>query len=127
MITFVIINETLFSQGKIVIRRHLGTNDLNLIMPFFLPTLTVVTQKFFERDDVELEFKEGALQEIAKEAIKRKTGARALRAIIENIMLEVMYEVPSNDDIRKVVVPEGVVAKTAEPLLMNERDVKEAS
>ncbi|MCH8978422.1 MAG: ATP-dependent Clp protease ATP-binding subunit ClpX [Armatimonadetes bacterium] len=84
-------------------------------------------QKFFELDGVELEFKEGALQEIAKEAINRKTGARALRAIIENIMLEVMYEVPSNDEIRKVIVPEGVVAKTAEPLLMNERDVKEAS
>ena len=84
-------------------------------------------QKFFELDGVELEFHEGALKEIASEAMKRKTGARALRAIIENIMLEVMYEVPSNDEIRKVVVPEGVVAKTAEPLLMNERDVKEAS
>ena len=84
-------------------------------------------QKFFELDGVELEFHDGALSEIAGEALKRKTGARALRAIIENIMLEVMYEVPSNDEIRKVVVPEGVVAKTAKPLLMNERDVKEAS
>jgi ATP-dependent Clp protease ATP-binding subunit ClpX len=84
-------------------------------------------QKFFELDDVELEFHVGALREIAKEAIKRKTGARALRAIIENIMLEVMYEVPSSHDVKKVVVPEGILTSKSEPLLLTEQQVKEAS
>ena len=84
-------------------------------------------QKFFELDEVELEFHEGALREIAKEAIKRKTGARALRAIIENIMLEVMYEVPSSHDVKKVVVPEGILTAKSEPLLLTEQQVKEAS
>ncbi len=84
-------------------------------------------QKFFELDDVELEFHEGALREIAKEAIKRKTGARALRAIIENIMLEVMYEVPSSVDVKKVVVPEGILTSKAEPMLLTAEQVKEAS
>ena len=84
-------------------------------------------QKFFDLDDVELEFKQEALVEIAAEAIKRKTGARALRAIIEDIMLEVMYEVPSNDEVKKVVVPGGVVSGKAEPTLLTEKEVKEAS
>jgi ATP-dependent Clp protease ATP-binding subunit ClpX len=84
-------------------------------------------QKFFELDEVGLEFQEGALREIAKEAIKRKTGARALRAIIENIMLEVMYEVPSSTDIKKVVIPAGILASASQPLLLTEDEVKEAS
>ena len=84
-------------------------------------------QKFFELDDVELAFEEGALREIAQEAIKRKTGARALRAIIENIMLEVMYEVPSSTDIKKVVIPAGVLASASQPMLLTEEQVKEAS
>ena len=84
-------------------------------------------QKFFELDDVELEFQVGALREIAKEAIKRKTGARALRAIIENIMLEVMYEVPSSQDVKKVVIPEGILASKSEPILLTAEQIKEAS
>jgi len=58
---------------------------------------------------------------------KRKTGARALRAIIENIMLEVMYEVPSSVDVKKVVVPEGILTAKAEPMLLTAEQVKEAS
>ncbi len=80
--------------------------------------------RFFELDGVELEVKEEALEEIAREAIKRKTGARALRAIIESVMLEVMYEVPSTDNIKKVLVPEGIVDKSARPLLMTEDMLK---
>ncbi|MCH7904029.1 MAG: ATP-dependent protease ATP-binding subunit ClpX [Armatimonadetes bacterium] len=89
--------------------------------------ITKQYKKFFELDNVELEFEEGVLKEIAAEAMKRKTGARALRAILENIMLEVMYEVPSNDDIKKVIVPVGSVAGTAEPQLLTEAEAKEAS
>jgi ATP-dependent Clp protease ATP-binding subunit ClpX len=83
--------------------------------------------KFFDLDGVELEFQPGALHEIAQEALKRKTGARALRAIIEQIMLEVMYEVPSNDSIKKVVVPEGVIANHVPPILLTADQLKQAS
>ena len=55
-----------------------------------------------ELDGVELEFDEGALSEIAKEAIERKTGARGLRSIIESTMLDVMYELPSREDVKNV-------------------------
>ena len=65
-----------------------------------------------------LEVEEGALHEIVHEALKRKTGARALRAIIESIMLEAMYEVPGNDEICKVIIPEGIITKNQKPLYM---------
>lgn len=83
--------------------------------------------KFFELDGVELEVQPGALTEIAQEALKRKTGARALRGIIEQLMLEVMYEVPSNDDIKRVVVCEGIVNEGKKPLLLSEEEIKRAS
>ncbi len=82
--------------------------------------------RFFELDNVELEIEEGALREIAAEAIKRNTGARALRAILEQVMLEVMYEVPSNDSIKKVLVPAGIVTEGAQPVLLTEEDMKKA-
>lgn len=74
-------------------------------------------QKFMELDEVQLEFKEEALKAIAVEAIKRNTGARGLRAIIEDIMRNVMYEVPSRTDVNHCVVTKEVVAHQEEPLL----------
>lgn len=84
-------------------------------------------QKFFELDGVELEVQAGALREIAQEALKRKTGARALRGIIEQVMLEVMYEVPSNEDVKKVLVPDGIISHDLKPILMTEEMVRQAS
>ncbi|BCJ88517.1 ATP-dependent protease ATP-binding subunit ClpX [Effusibacillus dendaii] len=75
-------------------------------------------QKLMEMDDVQLEFSEEALAEIAKEAIKRNTGARGLRAIIESIMLDVMYEVPSRLDISKCVVTKETVISKEPPVLL---------
>ncbi len=66
-------------------------------------------QKMLELDDVELEFTDDALLEIAKEAIHRKTGARGLRSIIERIMLDVMFEIPSRDDIAKCIITKEAV------------------
>ena len=83
--------------------------------------------KFFELDDVELIVEPGALREIAREAMKRKTGARALRAIIEQIMMDVMYEVPTAEGVRRVLVSEGVIEKGIEPILMTEDEVRRAS
>ncbi|MDD4601853.1 ATP-dependent Clp protease ATP-binding subunit ClpX [bioreactor metagenome] len=75
-------------------------------------------QKFLELDNVQLEFKEDALKAIASEALKRNTGARGLRAIIESIMLNVMYEVPSRTDIVKCTVTKDVVMHNEEPMLV---------
>ncbi len=75
-------------------------------------------QKLLELDGVTLEFKEAALLAIATEAIRRDTGARGLRAILEDIMLNVMYDLPSRNDVMKCVVTQDVVAKKEEPLLM---------
>ncbi|RKD23860.1 ATP-dependent protease ATP-binding subunit ClpX [Ammoniphilus oxalaticus] len=77
-------------------------------------------QKLLEMDEVELEFTEGALEEISKEAIKRNTGARGLRSIIEGIMLDVMYDLPSRDDIVKCVITEETVIEKSEPLMYTE-------
>ncbi|ADG05407.1 ATP-dependent protease ATP-binding subunit ClpX [Kyrpidia spormannii] len=75
-------------------------------------------QRLLELDDVQLEFTDEALTEIAREAIKRNTGARGLRAIIEGIMLDVMYEIPSRDDITKCVVTKETVLLKESPILV---------
>lgn len=83
--------------------------------------------KLLEMDNVALKFEPNALEAIAKEAIKRNTGARGLRAIIESIMLDVMYEVPSRDDIRDCVITEKVVQEKSLPELSLKKDKKEES
>ncbi|MFT0752706.1 ATP-dependent Clp protease ATP-binding subunit ClpX [Synechococcus sp. RC10A2] len=84
-------------------------------------------QKFFELDGVELVVQEGALRAIAQEAIRRGTGARALRAILEEIMLNVMYEVPSNPNIKRVVITEETVTQRKDPEILTADDIQQAS
>ncbi|MBU3090848.1 ATP-dependent Clp protease ATP-binding subunit ClpX [Clostridium sp. CM028] len=74
-------------------------------------------KKLFEMDNVELEFEEEALKAIAKEAIKRKTGARGLRSIIEDTMKEIMFDIPSNEQVSKVIVNEDTI-RTRNPQLV---------
>lgn len=74
-------------------------------------------QKFLELDSVKLEFEDDALRVIAKEALKRNTGARGLRSIIESVMCNVMYEIPSRSDVAKCTVTKDVVLKKEDPLL----------
>ena len=76
-------------------------------------------QKLFELDDVELEFSDEALEVVADLAIKRGTGARGLRAIMEETLLGVMYEIPSKPDVAKVIITPQVVLKEAAPTLVN--------
>lgn len=71
-------------------------------------------------DDVKLKFEEDALRAIAKKAIERKTGARGLRSIIEEVMMDVMFEVPSHEDIKKVVINQAVVEGKQEPKMIRE-------
>ncbi len=75
-------------------------------------------QRLLSFDDVALEFDSGALNAIAEKAIERKTGARGLRSIIEEVMMDVMFEVPSMDNVTKVVITEEAVRGTEEPLIL---------
>jgi ATP-dependent Clp protease ATP-binding subunit ClpX len=81
-------------------------------------------QKLLHMDNIDLEFKDDAVKAIAKEALKRNTGARGLRAIIEDIMLDVMYDIPSRTDVSKCVITKDVVAKKEDPLLVTQTDAK---
>jgi ATP-dependent Clp protease ATP-binding subunit ClpX len=85
-----------------------------------LPKNAIVKQyqKMFELDDVALRFEDDALLEIAKEAITRKTGARGLRSIIENIMLDVMYELPSLEEVKECVITKEAVLGQSNPILL---------
>lgn len=75
-------------------------------------------KKLFELEEVRLRFTDGALRTIAKDALKRKSGARGLRSIMENIMLDIMYDLPSHPEIEECIVNEDVVLKGATPLLL---------
>lgn len=76
-------------------------------------------QKIFEMDNVELEFEQEALNSIAKEAMKRNTGARGLRSIIEGVLLNIMYEIPSRTDVSKCIITDDTIVKKLPPTLIN--------
>jgi len=75
-------------------------------------------RKLFEYDNVQLEFEPKAIQAVAQEAILRKTGARGLRAILEQSMLEVMYDLPHKDNVEKCIITQNVIKKSAKPTLV---------
>jgi ATP-dependent Clp protease ATP-binding subunit ClpX len=81
-------------------------------------SLTKQYRKLFDMEGVEVDFREDGLRAIAEKAMERKTGARGLRSILEGVLLESMYNIPSNDDVSKVVVDESVIRGDSEPLLV---------
>ncbi len=81
-------------------------------------------KKLFDLDGVQLKFTDGALKAIAQEAIRRKTGARGLRAILESVMLDVMFEIPSKKTAREVVISEDAVMRRKEPVVLHATDDK---
>ncbi|KAF3977565.1 MAG: ATP-dependent Clp protease ATP-binding subunit ClpX [Methylococcales symbiont of Iophon sp. n. MRB-2018] len=83
-------------------------------------------QHLFEMEGAELEFRGDSLAEIARKSMHRKTGARGLRTIVENVLLDTMYEIPSAENISKVVVDESVILGDSEPLLVYEAEKKKA-
>ena len=82
-------------------------------------------QKLFEMENTNLEFRDNALKAIAQKAISLKTGARGLRSIIENILMDTMFELPSEPDINEVVINEEVVTKGTKPIIVHEKKSKE--
>jgi len=79
-------------------------------------------QKFFQFDDVDLHFTDDALDAVAEQALARGTGARGLRAILEEVLLEVMYDLPSRDDVKQCVVDRAVVLEKVHPTLVTDSD-----
>lgn len=91
-----------------------------LIQILTQPKNAIVKQfkKLFEYENVELKFTEGSLRAVVKEALKRKTGARGLRAILEESMLDIMYEMPSKKDLKEVVITEETIELNADPVMV---------
>jgi ATP-dependent Clp protease ATP-binding subunit ClpX len=83
-------------------------------------------QKLFEFEDVKLRVSDGALRAVARQALKRRSGARGLRSILEGVMLDLMYEIPSRDDVEEVVVNEEVIEQGAKPLLVLKQEAESA-
>ena len=87
-------------------------------------SLTKQYKRLFELENVKLAFKENAILEISKKAIKKKTGARGLRSILEAILLQTMYELPNLDDVSEVIIDESVVKGRSEPKLVRSKNKK---
>ncbi len=99
-------------------------NEEALIDILTKPKNALVKQyaKLLEMDGVKLKFTKGALSGIAREALKRNSGARGLRAILENSMLDIMYDVPSRGGIKEVIVNEDCISKAEQPLIVYEKE-----
>ena len=106
---------------------HLDAEALIEILTEPRNALVKQYQKIFEFENVELEFTDEALHAIADEAIKRATGARGLRAILEGALLDVMYDLPGRDDVIRVVVDSDTVLEGAAPTLVTANDERAAS
>ena len=101
---------------------NLDREDLTRILIEPKNALVKQYQKMFALDEVELDFEQLALEAIADRALERGTGARGLRAIMEEILQPVMFEVPSRDDVVKIVITEAVVTEGREPLMLTRAD-----
>jgi ATP-dependent Clp protease ATP-binding subunit ClpX len=84
-------------------------------------------KRLFEMENVKLDFTEGALMAVAREALKRKSGARGLQSILENIMLDIMYEIPSKENVRECLINDEAIAKGEGPILVYEKEEAEVA
>ncbi|WP_049721625.1 ATP-dependent Clp protease ATP-binding subunit ClpX [Gilvimarinus polysaccharolyticus] len=99
---------------------ELDTEALVEILAAPKNALTKQYQRLFDMEGVELDFRRDALEAVAKKAMERKTGARGLRSIMESVLLDTMYRIPSEENVKKVVVDESVIKGESEPLLVYE-------
>ncbi|RJX27057.1 MAG: ATP-dependent Clp protease ATP-binding subunit ClpX [Dethiobacter sp.] len=129
LIKFGLIPECVGRLQVIAVLDSLDRDALVRILTEPVNALVKQYQKMFELDGVQLEFKDGSLEAIADDAIQHKTGARGLRSIMEGFLLDIMYEIPSRDDVDKCIVTPGVVKKEEKPKLLTsgKRHKKEVS
>ena len=103
-------------------------DEASLIRILVEPKDSIIKQykKLFELENVNLKFTDGALRAVAKLSVERKSGARGLRSILENTMLDVMYEIPSQSDVKECVINEEVVTNNEKPILIYEQKSESA-
>jgi len=114
--------------GRLPMIATLGELDEDALVKILLEPKNAITKqysKLFKMENTEIEFRENALLAIAKKAKERKTGARGLRTILENVLLDTMYDLPSNPDVSKVVVDEAVINGETEPYLIYDQNSSE--
>ena len=114
--------------GRLPMIATLGELDEDALVKILLEPKNAITKqysKLFKMENTEIEFRENALLAIAKKAKERKTGARGLRTILENVLLDTMYDLPSNPDVSKVVVDEAVINGETEPYLIYDQNSNE--
>ena len=122
LLRFGLIPELVGRLPVIATLEELEEEDLVRILREPKNALTKQYERLFEFDDVRLRFTEGALVAIAKEALKRKSGARGLRSVMEKAMLDVMYELPSEPNVRECVISEQVITNGDYPVLLYESE-----
>jgi len=126
LLKFGLIPEFVGRLPVIATLEELGEQDLVRILREPKNALTRQYQKLFEMEAVHLKFTDSALTAIAREALKRKSGARGLRAILENTMLDVMYEIPSQPAIKEVLISEEVITKREQPIVLYQKAAETA-
>ena len=99
---------------------ELDENQLITILVEPKNALTKQYERMFDMENCEIEFRDGALRSVARKAMERKTGARGLRSIMENVLLDTMYDLPSTDGVAKVVIDVGVIDGESKPLMIYE-------
>lgn len=127
LLKFGLIPEFIGRLPAIVTLSELSEDALVRILTEPKNALVKQYSKLFEMEDVEFEIEEDALKAIAAEAIERKTGARGLRGIIEKVMTDVMYEIPSEEDVSKCIVTEASVTGKESPLIIRGRQKSEGA
>ncbi|MFW6022075.1 MAG: ATP-dependent Clp protease ATP-binding subunit ClpX [Halanaerobiaceae bacterium] len=127
LLRFGLIPEFIGRMPLIVTLNELVENDLVEILT--KPKNAIVKQyiKFFEMDNVDLEFKKDALQAIARKAISRNTGARGLRAVVEEAILDIMYDLPSDPSVNKCIINKEVIEEDKDPELVRIDDKEESA
>jgi ATP-dependent Clp protease ATP-binding subunit ClpX len=105
---------------------ELDENDLMRVLVEPKDSISKQYQKILELENVKLKFTDGALRAVSRLAVNRKAGARGLRAILENTMLDIMYDIPSRDDVKEVIINEDVVKKGEKPILLFESKTETA-
>ena len=116
--------------GRLPVLATLEELDEDALVQILTEPRNAITKQFtklFEMEGVDLEFRDEALHKVARKAMERKTGARGLRSIIEHALLDIMYDLPSMENVSRVIVDEGSITADSEPILLYEGSEQQAA
>jgi ATP-dependent Clp protease ATP-binding subunit ClpX len=115
--------------GRLPVIATLDELDKAALMQILIEPKNALTKQYarlFDMEGVQIDFRTDALEAVAERAMERKTGARGLRSIMENVLLDTMYKIPSEENVVKVVVDQAVIRGESEPLLVYGNTEKQA-